>query len=267
MSAATCPAGFIALAHRLADAAGAAIRPHFRTPFAVETKSDRSPVTIADRASEKAMRDLIEAAFPDHGIFGEEFGKVRENAEYRWILDPIDGTKSFATGLPIFGTLIALVRNDRPILGVIDQPILGERWLGAAGHATICTQSRLAPAKAEAKTRSCPELGLASLLATTFDRFSADETKRFQTLVSRVRINRMAGDCYAYALVASGYADLVVDAVMQPYDFAALVPVIEGAGGIVTDWEGNALPMNRPSRVLAAGDRRVHDAARAILVG
>jgi inositol-phosphate phosphatase/L-galactose 1-phosphate phosphatase/histidinol-phosphatase len=263
----TCPAEFIALAQRLADAAGAAIRPHFRTPFPVETKPDRSPVTVADRASEKAMRDLIEVQVPDHGIIGEEYGKVREDAEYRWILDPIDGTKSFATGLPIFGTLIALVHGDRPILGIIDQPILGERWLGAVGRQTTLSQRRPRPALVEANTRPCPELGLASLFATTFDRFSADETKRFQALVGRVRINRMAGDCYAYAMLASGYADLVVDAVMQPYDFAALAPVIEGAGGIVTDWEGNALPMDRPSRVLAAGDRRVHQAAREILTG
>lgn len=259
MSAA-CPDAFVAFAGRLAEAAGAAIRPHFRNLTAVERKADSSPVTVADRAAEKAMRDLIEAAYPDHGIHGEEYGVVRPDADHVWILDPIDGTKSFVTGLPLWGTLIALAHRGEAILGVIDQPVLNERWLGAAGRPTTFNGKPV-------RVRDCPRLEEAALLATTVDLLNPSELAAFEKLRRRVRVNRMAGDCYAYGLLAAGFADLVVDCRVQPYDFAALIPVIGGAGGRITDWEGRPLSLKSPSRLLAAGDHEMHGAAVQLLAG
>jgi histidinol phosphatase-like enzyme (inositol monophosphatase family) len=250
----------IIFAERLADAARGAIRPYFRQSFAVETKPNRTPVTIADRAAEEAMRRLITETFPAHGIVGEELGAEREDAEFVWILDPIDGTKSFATGLPIFGTLIALVHDGRPVIGIIDQPILTERWLGVRGRPSLFNGK-------PAKTRPCSDLANAALFATTFDRFNRSEMARFQKLVEMTSINRLSGDCYAYGLLALGLADVVVDAEMKPHDFAALVPVIEGAGGAIGDWEERPLPMRRPSRVAAVGDPKLFGAVCAVLSG
>lgn len=254
------PDVFVAFASRLADAAGAAIRPHFRNLKAVERKADSSPVTVADRAAEKAMRDLIEAAFPDHGIHGEEYGVVRPDADHVWILDPIDGTKSFVTGLPIWGTLIALAHKGEAILGVIDQPVLNERWLGARGRPTTFNGKPV-------RVRDCPRLEEAALFTTTMDLLNPSELAAFEKLRRRVRVNRLAGDCYAYGLLAAGFADLVVECRVQPYDFAALIPVIEGAGGRITDWEGRALSLKSPSRLLAAGDHEMHGAAVQLLAG
>lgn len=256
-----CPFDLIAFANRLADLAGEAIRPHFRRrTMAVESKADASPVTVADRAAETAMREAIEAAYPAHGIFGEEFGHARTDAPWQWILDPIDGTKSFVTGLPIFGTLIALTHNGAPVLGVIDQPITRDRWIGAEGHATTyngtATQANIGT-----------DLGKAALLTTYVDGFNASEAAAFTTLRKACRLNRMSGDCIAYALIASGFADIVMDGRVQPYDYAALIPVIEGAGGIITDWEGRRLDTRSPARVLAAANPGLHAAAMAILAG
>jgi inositol-phosphate phosphatase/L-galactose 1-phosphate phosphatase/histidinol-phosphatase len=256
-----CPAEFIAFAHQLAEAAGAAIRPHFRRLSGVETKSDASPVTVADRASERAMRDLIERHYPEHGIFGEEFGTVRPDAEYLWILDPIDGTKSFVAGLPIFGTLIALARRGTALLGVIDQPITGERWIGASGHPTTFNGATV---RCDA---SRTRLADAVLFSTSVGVFEPEDERRFNRLARQVRIPRLSGDCYAYGLVASGYGDLVVESEVKPYDFAALIPVIQGAGGFITDWAGRPLDLGRDSRVVAAGNRAILDAALAILAG
>ncbi len=253
-----CPAEFTALAHHLADASGPIIRRHFRQPIAVERKSDDTEVTIADRDAEAAIRERITAAYPEHGIIGEEHGGERKDAEFVWVLDPIDGTKSFITGKPVFGTLIALLRQGRPILGVIDQPVTGERWLGAAGQATTLNGEPVS-------TRACADLASAALDATSPDMFKGADRAAFARLCGRVGLVRHSMDCYGFAVLATGFVDLVVEATMHLHDFAALVPVIEGAGGLITDWQGAALDSASDGRVIAAGDARMHDAARKIL--
>jgi inositol-phosphate phosphatase/L-galactose 1-phosphate phosphatase/histidinol-phosphatase len=248
------------LAEELADAAGAVIRPYFRQKIAVDDKADSSPVTIADREAEQAMRALIEARFPADGIFGEEFGTIREDAEFVWVLDPIDGTKSFISGIPLFGTLIALLHRGRPVLGIIDQPISHERWRGIAGEASTHNGNPI-------RARACPDLAAATLFATAPDMFRGEDADAFAQLKARVKLTRHGGDCYAYGLVASGFIDCVVEASLKPYDYCAMVPIIEGAGGVFTDWQGQPLGLHSDGRVLAAGDRRVHAAARALLAG
>jgi inositol-phosphate phosphatase/L-galactose 1-phosphate phosphatase/histidinol-phosphatase len=217
-------------------------------------------VTAADRAAEAAMRALIEAHFPDHGVIGEEFGRVREEAEFVWVLDPIDGTKSFISGVPLFGTLIALTRRRRPILGIIDQPISRERWAGATGRPTTLNGAPI-------RCRPCPGLAAATLFATTPDMFKGGDAAAFARLSAAVKLVRFGADCYAYGLVAAGFVDLVLEASLKPYDFCAMVPIVEGAGGVATDWQGEALDLASDGRILVAGDRRVHLAALALLDG
>jgi inositol-phosphate phosphatase / L-galactose 1-phosphate phosphatase / histidinol-phosphatase len=251
---------FITLALSLADAAGDAVRPHFRQPLAVDDKPDLSPVTVADRAAEQAMRVLIDARFPEHGIIGEEFGRVRENAEFVWTLDPIDGTKSFISGVPLFGTLIALTRAKRPILGIIDQPISRERWVGVAGRPTTLNG-------AVVHCRACAGLAAATLFATTPDMFKGGDAAAFARMSAAVKLTRYGADCYAYGLLAAGFIDLVLEADLKPYDFCPMVPIVEGAGGLATDWRGTPLDLASEGRVLIAGDRHTHEAALALLAG
>ena len=248
------------LALRLADAAGGAIRPYFRQPLTVDDKADLTPVTAADRTAEQAMRSLIESRFPEHGIIGEEFGRVRENAEFVWTLDPIDGTKSFISGVPLFGTLIALTRARRPILGIIDQPISRERWVGVVGRPTTLNDAAV-------HCRACPALAGATLFATTPDMFKEGDAAAFARVSSAVKLTRFGADCYAYGLLAAGFIDLVLEASLKPYDFCAMVPIVAGSGGIATDWRGGSLDLASEGRILVAGDRRAHDAALALLVG
>lgn len=255
---AACPAEYVALANRLADASGAVIRRYFRTPIPVDQKPDHSPVTVADREAEAAIRDLIEAAFPEHGIIGEEMPTRNEGADLTWVLDPIDGTASFITGKPVFGTLIALLNGETPILGVIDQPITGERWIGAVGHPTTMNGEMV-------RVRECADLAHAALDSTSPHMFQGSDASAFEALREKAGPVRYGSDCYAYAVLATGFVDLVVEAGMHLYDYAALVPVVEGAGGIITDWQGKALGPGSDGRVLAAGDSRVHEAARRIL--
>ena len=255
-----CPRAFIALAGRLADAAGRVARRHFRTGIAVIGKADASPVTIADREAEARMRAIIERAFPEHGIVGEEHGTLRPDAEHVWVLDPIDGTKSFISGVPLFGTLIALLHRGRPILGIIDQPVLRERWVGALGHPTrFCGRP--------ASTRRCASLAAATLFATSPHMFHGADGEGFERLRRAVKLPRYGGDCYAYGLLASGHVDLVVEASLKPYDYLAQVPIIEGAGGALTDWDGARLGLGSSGRVCASGDRRLHRKALALLAG
>jgi inositol-phosphate phosphatase / L-galactose 1-phosphate phosphatase / histidinol-phosphatase len=252
--------GFLALAGELADAAGAAIRPAFRTRLAVDDKPDLSPVTAADRAAEAAMRRLIEARFPAHGIIGEEFGRVREAAELVWVLDPIDGTKSFISGVPLFGTLIALTEGGRPLLGIIDQPISRERWVGAVGRPTTLNGAPI-------HCRTCRSLAAATLFATTPDMFKGEDAAAFARVSAAAKLVRFGADCYAYGLVATGFVDLVVEASLKPYDFCAMVAIVEGAGGVASDWQGRALDLASDGRVAIAGDARAHAAALALLGG
>ncbi len=237
----------LALASRLADAAGAAIRPYFRSSFGLEIKPDATPVTLADRAAEAAIRRILEAERPDDGIIGEEYGATREGASRVWVLDPIDGTRSFVGGRPIFGTLISLVEDGVPVLGVIDQPIIGERWIGAAGQSTLFNGQ-------PARTRKCPKLAQAVQATTSPAAFSTEHWKAFERLIPATRDTLYGGDCYNYGLVAIGQIDLVVESGLKLHDFAALVPVVEGAGGIMRDWQGKPLTRESEGHVIACGD-------------
>jgi inositol-phosphate phosphatase / L-galactose 1-phosphate phosphatase / histidinol-phosphatase len=236
------------------------IRPYFRTVLTVDDKADLSPVTAADRAAERTMRQMIAARFPAHGIIGEEYGRERDDAEFVWVLDPIDGTKSFISGMPLFGTLIALARHGKPILGIIDQPISRERWIGVAGRST--THNGL-----PVRCRPCPGIAAATVFATTPEMFKGDDAASFSRVAAAAKLVRYGADCYAYGLVALGFVDIVIEASLNPYDFSAMLPIIEGAGGIATDWQGNPLGLSSDGRVLIAGDRRTHSDALALLTG
>ncbi|MHA1600673.1 MAG: histidinol-phosphatase [Alphaproteobacteria bacterium] len=259
-----CPDAFIALAERLADAARAVIRPYFRQPIDVSQKADQSPVTIADREAERTMRALITEAYPDHGIIGEEHGAERSNAEHVWILDPIDGTKRFIIGHRQFGTLIGLLRKGAPILGIIDMPMMDERWTGAAGKPTI---HRDDGGTRSVQVRPCADVDHAVLYATSPHMFPGDDFPAFERVRQHAKQPMYGGECYAYGLLASGYVDLVVEATMGVYDYLPLVPVVIGAGGAITDWQGAPLGLNSDGRVIAAGDRRCHAAAITLLHG
>ncbi|WP_414901258.1 histidinol-phosphatase [Sphingomonas flavalba] len=239
----------IALAHALADAAGQAIRPYFRARFDIETKPDSSPVTEADRAAESTMRRLIEAEAPRDAILGEEYGEKPGTTGRQWVLDPIDGTVSFMAGRPSFGTLIALLQDGWPVLGIIDQPVIGERWIGAIGQPTLFNGT---PARA----RRCADLAEATLATTGPQYFSDHDGAHFMALASRCAHKRMlfGGDCYNYGLLAIGHVDLVVEAGLSLHDFAALVPIVEGAGGTMCDWNGDPLSDASGGHVIALGD-------------
>lgn len=253
----------IALANRLADAAGEAIRPFWRGSIGLETKADASPVTLADRAAEEAMRRILTAEASRDGIEGEEFGIERESASRRWVLDPIDGTTSFVAGRPIFGTLIALLKDGFPVVGVIDQPIAGERWVGATGRGTTFNG-------AEVRTRACRHLSEALLATTSPNLFSDHAAEHFMALAQKTAHRRMiwGGDCYNYGLVASGQIDLVCEEGLKLHDFAALVPVVEGAGGTMADWNGEPLHAGSEGHVIALGDpARLEDVVEALACG
>jgi histidinol phosphatase-like enzyme (inositol monophosphatase family) len=252
------PVADIDFAQRLADAAGAAIRPYFRAECGLETKPDRSPVTLADRAGERAMRELIADERPDDAIVGEEFGIHPGTSDRSWVLDPIDGTRAFISGRPIFGALIALTIDGWPVLGVIDQPVLGERWLGVIGKGTTFNGG-------PATTRACRNLSDALLATTSPALFDDGQLHAFEHLDARVRSVVLGGDCYNYACLASGHLDVVVEAGLKLHDFAALVPVIEGAGGRMCDWHGDPLTADSKGEVIAAGDpARIDDIIEAL---
>jgi inositol-phosphate phosphatase / L-galactose 1-phosphate phosphatase / histidinol-phosphatase len=252
--------GDISLIQRLAEAAGAAIRPYFRAEFGLESKGDATPVTLADCAAEAAIRAILERERPADGIIGEEYGTVREAAARQWVIDPIDGTTSFVAGRPIFGTLIALMEDGWPVLGLIDQPILKERWVGAVGQPTLLNG-------APAKTRACLDLGQAILSTTSPNCFSAHEGEHFMALAAKTAHRRLiwGGDCYNYALLTSGHIDIVVEAGLKIHDFAALIPVVEGAGGMMCDWAGEPLNAESEGHVIALGDpARLEDVLEAL---
>jgi histidinol phosphatase-like enzyme (inositol monophosphatase family) len=247
------------LANRLADAAGVAIRPFFRSDFAHEAKSDASPVTEADRAAETAIRAILATECPDDAIIGEEFGEKSGTSGRTWVLDPIDGTISFMAGRPIFGTLIALMEDDWPVLGVIDQCIGGERWIGATGRETTLNGKPV-------RTRVCRELKDAVLASSGPQYFDDHSAEHFMALAAKTN-KRMVwgGDCYNYALLATGQIDLVVESGLKLHDFAALVPIVEGAGGMMCDWNGDPLHAGSTGDVIALGDpARLEDVLEAL---
>ena len=250
----------VAAAEAAADVAGAVIRPFFRAPIGVDDKTDRSPVTIADRTAEQAIRAVLSERFPDHGILGEEFGLDRPESPFRWVLDPIDGTRAFITGRPSFGTLIGLLHEGRPIVGIIDQPITGERWVGATGQPTVFR----GPFGGRAGCRPCPALAQAELSCTSPEMLAGHQAQ-WRRLAGAVRRNYWGGDCYAHGLVALGQIDIIAECSMHVWDWTALVPVIEGAGGRVTDWAGRPLTLDSDGSVLSVGDPALLAQAVALL--
>lgn len=239
----------------LSDESGKIIRSYFRTSIAIETKGDYSPVTIADKKAEEKIRELIMKEFPEHGIIGEEFGEHNPTAEYKWILDPIDGTKSFICGAVTFGTLIALTKFDKPILGVINQPILNEFLIGD-NEITTLNENRVF-------VRHCNNLSDAVLLTTDHKYISKfQDGKKFDELISKVKLYRNWGDCYGYYLVATGYADIMIDPIMNIWDSMALIPIIRGANGIITDYNGNA---NSDWTTVIAASKSIHNDVIKIL--
>ncbi len=251
---------FLELAARLADAAGAIAMEHFRTAIAIDSKSDASPVTAADRAAEAVMRKLIAKTFPGHGILGEEHGAERIDAEYVWVLDPIDGTQSFATGKPLFGTLIALLHRGAPIIGIMDCPALKERWIGMRNWRTTFNG-------ADVSVRPAAEMSDAWLYATSPHMFPVGDFEAFERLRKQARRTIYGAECCAYGYLANGYTDIVCESTMQPYDYFALVPIVDGAGGVMTDWRGDPLTLESDGRTIAAGDKRLHAQAIDILNG
>ena len=246
-----------AFALELADKSGEFIRPYFANPdLVVETKSDQTPVTAADRGAEELMRRLIRKKFPGHGILGEELGRENTGAEFTWVLDPIDGTKSFASACPLFGTLIALLQDGRPVLGVIHQPILGQLMIGDGTATTL--NSRAVRCRTTARIEDATLLTSDPLHPAKYQNGAA-----FDALAHRARLVRTWGDCYGYLLVASGWADVMCDPVMNPWDIAALVPVVRGAGGVITDWQGrDAVDANS---IVAAATPALHASVIAAL--
>ena len=256
---------YLAFAHRLADLSAAAVLPHFRNLSGVEDKSEGrayDPVTIADRQAEQVIRTEIEANWPGHAVRGEEFGGALPADGYCWLVDPIDGTRPFIMGLPLWGTLIALAKDGTPLLGLMNQPFTGERFWSGEHLSYYCN----AEGERAITTRSCPNLENAILSSTSPDLFAtAQDEERFDALSEQVRMRWFGGDCYAYCLLASGHIDLVVESGLSAHDIAPLIPIIERAGGCVTSWTGG--PAAEGGHAVACGDPALHESVLKILSG
>ena len=258
----------IAFAHKLADAAGQVIRPYFRQRIEVTDKnfakgiSVFDPVTAADKGAEEAIRAIIERERPADGIVGEEYGDKTGNSEFTWVLDPVDGTRAFITGRHEWGSLIALEQNGVPVLGIIDQPILRERFVGVNGKAELTSEGARTPLK----VRACSDVADAVLCATHPDAyFTPGEREAFGRVKNKVRMTRFGGDCYIFGPLAMGFVDVIVESSFHRWDVAALIPIVEGAGGIITNWQGGSCAQG--GQILAAGDRRVHEQVMKLLAG
>lgn len=256
---------FTAFIGRLATSSGETILPMFRTSLAIDNKStpghEFDPVTEADRAAEAVMRRMIKETFPQHGIVGEEFGSENQDAEYVWVLDPIDGTKSFIAGFPIWGTLIALLHRGTPVYGMMHQPFIGERFSGDSQSATYRGPSGVR----NLAVRRCALLQDATTYTTSPLLMNDADRAAYGRIESQVRLSRYGGDCYSYCMLAAGNLDLVIETELKPYDVAALIPIVTGAGGVITTWDGQ--PAQHGGRIIAAGDPRIHEAAMKILNG
>jgi histidinol phosphatase-like enzyme (inositol monophosphatase family) len=252
------PSEFLDFAHRLADADGAVLKRYYRSGIAADTKDDASPVTRADREAEQAVRDLIEATYPDHGIHGEEFQTVRGDAEWLWLIDPLDGTKTFLKGKPTFGALIGLAHRGRYVLGVIDHPIFGDRWIGADGHGTKHNGQPVT-------TRACPNLDEAVMAAVGPDAETEANEPKVSPLRQSARWLMYGLECYAYGMMANGTLDLAIEGEIGTDDIAALEPIVRNAGGVLTDLKGNAVDAGYAGRIISAGDPRLHEKAIQLL--
>jgi myo-inositol-1(or 4)-monophosphatase len=255
------PASWVAAAEAALDAAGAAIRPYFRAGLRADLKADESPVTLADRLAEEILREALRLHFPEYGLLGEEFPATQQDARYIWVIDPIDGTRAFLTGRPSFCTLLGLVEDGVPVLGLIDQPVTGERWIG--GRAVPASfkgnfGGRIGP-------RQVRILQDAELSSTAPEAFEPQAAERFARLKAQCRRVYWGGDAYAYGLLALGQVDIVAESGLKPWDWAALAPVVEAAGGVITDWSGEKLRLGCDGNVLAAANAELHAAALAAL--
>ena len=267
---------FAAFVERLAQVSGEVILPFFRSAIGAEDKSRGGPfdpVTEADRGAEAAMRRLIGQTFPAHGVIGEEYGSDRPDAEYVWVLDPIDGTKSFISGMPTWGTLIGLMHRGRPVYGMMAQPFTRERFYGDGKRARLRTLAVDAGRSAAVRMDDADPSHASLRLAERGDVVRRRARCSFATTPigtrtgasrAEVRLPRYGGDCYAYCALAAGFVDLVIETNLKPHDIVALTPIIEGAGGIITTWDGDDAA--KGGRILAAGDRRVYDEASRLLL-
>ena len=250
-------------AHDFADLSGKAVLKHFRRSHSVDNKSKAvfDPVTEADRAAELAITRALRQRFPGHALTGEEYGHADGNSSYRWIVDPIDGTRAFIMGSPLWGTLIGLLDGDTPVLGLMDQPFTGERFWSSEKGAHM---RRNGGRSTSIRTRACPTLSSAIFTSTHPGLFeSAPQQKALAKLNGAVRLTRYGGDCYGYCLLAAGFVDLIVEPDLKTYDIAPLIPIIERAGGVVTTWDGG--PATNGGDIVASGDKRLHDAALDLL--
>ena len=258
---------FVTFVERLGDAASETILPFFRTALGADDKNKGGrfdPVTEADRAAEVAMRRMIEAQFPSHGIVGEEFGAVRADAEYVWVLDPIDGTKAFISGLPTWGVLIGLLHRGRPCYGMMVQPFTTERFVGD-GASAHWTGTGLGPQRSRRRlqARRCAGLKDATVMTTSPLLYPDDKLPALHRIEERAKLVRYGCDCYAFAMLAAGHVDCALESGVQPYDVVALIPIVEGAGGVMTNWTGGDAAGG--GDVIASGDPRLHDEALALL--
>ena len=258
-------ADLIAFANRLADISGAVIRPLFRQRIDVAHKKGRhdfDPVTEADKGAERAIREVVTRERPDDGVLGEEYPETQGSSGYRWILDPVDGTRAFITGRHEWGSLIALEKDGRPVLGVLDQPVLGERFVGVNGKSHLIQAGKASLLE----VRACASLSDAILCATDPGAyFSKEQLSAFARVDRLTKMTRYGGDCYLFAALALGFVDVVIEANFNAWDVAALIPLVEGAGGIITDWQGGSAQDGKT--ILACGDRRVHTEAMKLLAG
>ena len=263
------PVDFVSFVDQLAHASGEAILPFFRSSIGADDKSRGGvfdPVTEADRAGEIAMRRLITQTFPSHGIVGEEFGNQDADAEYCWVLDPIDGTKSFISGVPVWGTLIGLTRNGHPCYGMMHQPFTRERFFGDGSSATWRGPGPdRKDSERKLRTRPCASLEQATLMTTHPSLLLDGTLEPFRRVEGRVRLSRYGCDCYAYCMLAAGHVDLVIESGLKPYDIVALIPIVEGAGGIVTNWQGGSAAEG--GAIVACGDKRLHSEILKLLAG
>ena len=259
----TVPDSTVEFAKNLADRARTVSLAGFRKDIEITEKNDHSPVTEIDRNVESFVRKMVSETYPTHGFLGEEFGSLNLDAEELWVVDPIDGTRSFITGWPIWGTLLAKLYNGYPEIGLIDMPAIGERWLGICGKS--CTFEDNTGTQHKCRVSKCETLVQARFYTTNILYFDAADRLKIETLLQATAVPRFGGDCYSYGLLASGFVDLVVEAKLEPYDYFALIPVVESAGGLITDWSGNPLHQGSDGRVIAAATPQLHRAALDLL--
>lgn len=258
MTASPCPDEFIIAAKQMVQAARPEISSRYRVPVPIVAKADSSPVTDADRGAEAAIRQIIEQTFPDHGIIGEEFGSVRTQADYVWVLDPIDGTKSFITGIPLFATLIALTFKGETILGLADQVVLDETWISGLGLPATLNDTVIS-------TRRCPSLDQAIVFTSGLEYWDAQNRPRLDAAMNATYVTRMGADAYGFLQVAAGFADIAIECGVNAFDVMALIPIVENAGGRVTDFSGNPIALDFDGSILATGDPTLHDSVLEII--